>query len=231
MKQDGLSWQPATLFRFIIADDHEMVRIGLRFLLEADGELKLIGEAVNGREALELCRRLQPDLALIDVQMPEMDGLEATRAIRQECPLTSVIIITAHDDPRYVRAAFEAGAAGFVLKGMPCSELRAVVQQVLSGESRFNMERAVCRPRQGACEPGAWALPQQERLTPRERDVLRLVAQGQTNREIAFRLSLSAGTVKSYVERVIAKLGAADRTQAAVRAVELGLLDNRATNG
>jgi len=225
MKHDTLAWWPSSRIRFIIVDDHEMVRVGLRHMLEAESELELVGEAATGREALDLCRSLRPDLVLMDVQMPEMDGLEATCAIKQECPATSIVIVTVHEDPSYLLAALKAGASGYVLKGVSRAELIATMRQALDGEVMLNGDLATRALQQLSREAQPHPEPPLEHLTPRERDVLRLLAQGQTNREIAHNLLLSAGTVKIYVEHIIAKLGASDRTHTAVRAFEHGLLD------
>src|SRR6059058_2153259 len=126
--------------RLVIADDHELSRAGLRAMLTGQRGLEVVGEAENGREALQLCRRLQPDLALIDVRMPEMDGLTTCRAIKQECTATSVILVTVHTNPDYLFEAIKAGAAGYVLKDISQRELISTVQKVLHGESILNQE-------------------------------------------------------------------------------------------
>ena len=209
--------------RLVIADDHDLVRAGLRSVLARERGVELIGEATTGKEAVSLCRRLQPDLVLMDVRMPEMDGLAATRAIKAECPRTSVIIVTMHENPDYLFEALKAGAAGYVLKDASQRELVTAVRQVLRGEALLNAEVATRLLQRLATEttqpPPGPTVP----LTAREQDVLRLLAQGQTNREIAKNLIVSVGTVKVHVERILAKLGVSDRTQAAVRAVELEL--------
>jgi DNA-binding NarL/FixJ family response regulator len=211
--------------QLIIADDHELARAGLRSMIGGEAGLTIVGEATNGREALELCRRYQPDLALLDMRMPEMDGLAATRAIKDECPRTAVIIVTMHENPDYLFEALKAGAAGYLLKDASQRDVVTAIRQVLRGESLLNQDLATQLLRRLAGEAGGSPRPRPpERLTPRELDVLRLLAQGQTNREIARRLVVSVGTVKVHVEHIIAKLGVSDRTQAAVRAVELGLL-------
>jgi len=211
--------------RLIIADDHELARAGLRSMIGGEPGLEIIGEATNGREALELARRYEPDLALLDMRMPEMDGLAATRAIKQECPKTAVVIVTMHENPDYLFEALKAGAAGYLLKDASQREVVTAVRRVLRGESLLNQDLAtqLLRRLAGEASGAAGARPP-ERLTPREHEVLRLLAQGQTNREIAKSLVVSVGTVKVHVEHIIAKLGVSDRTQAAVRAVELGLL-------
>jgi DNA-binding NarL/FixJ family response regulator len=160
----------------------------------------------------------------MDVRMPEMDGLAATQAIKRERPATSVIIVTMHENPDYLFEALKAGATGYILKDATQRELVAAVRQVLRGESLLNADIAVQLLRRLANDvrgkPAQPAVP----LTPREVEVLRLLAQGLTNREIAGELIVSVGTVKIHVEHIIGKLGVSDRTQAAVRAVELGLL-------
>ncbi len=210
--------------RLIIADDHELARAGLRGMLMGEAGLELVGEATNGREALELCDQVHPDLALLDINMPEMDGLAATRAIKQMNPSISVLIVTMQANPEYMFEAIRAGAAGYVLKDASRFDLLSAVRRVLRGESSLPTEMSgqlLQRLAQQAATPSA---PLSERLTPREQEVLRLLAQGKTNREIAAVLVLSPGTVKIHVERIIAKLGVSDRTQAAVRAIALGLI-------
>ena len=224
MSNDILLWRKAKPARLVIADDHELARAGLRAMLTGQRGLEVVGEAANGREALMLCRRLQPDLALIDVRMPEQDGLATCRAIKQECPATSVILVTIHENPEYLLEALKAGAAGYVLKDISQRELITAIQGVLRGESILNKELVIRLLGRMASE-----MPLQEELpagslSPREREVLQLVTQGQTNREIAQNLTVSVSTVKIHVEHILAKLGVSDRTQAAVRAIELGLL-------
>jgi DNA-binding NarL/FixJ family response regulator len=210
-----------TLARLIIADDHELARAGLRNMLAGDRGLTLVGEASNGREALELCQELQPDLALLDIRMPEMDGLTATQAIRQACPQTRVLIMTTHANPDYLLAALKAGAAGYVLKDIDRHELLSTIRRVLTGASVLSGEIAA-RALQHMVDQQSSAPSDQ--LTPREREVLAQIVEGHTNRQIAQVLSISLGTVKFHVEHIIGKLGVTDRTQAAVRAVERGLL-------
>jgi DNA-binding NarL/FixJ family response regulator len=210
--------------RLIIADDHEMARAGLRGMLDGERGLELVGEAGNGREAVALCRQLQPDLALLDVRMPELDGLAATRAIKQVSPKTSVLIITTHEQHDYLIAALKAGAAGYLLKDISRQELLMAIRRVLRGESILDSTVASRALQRLSGELRTYDGPTPERLTPREHQVLQLLAQGQTNREIAGQLTLSVGTVKIHVEHIIAKMGVSDRTQAAVRAVECGML-------
>ncbi len=210
--------------RLVIADDYELIRTGLRAMLTGQRGLEVVGLAANGREALALCRRLQPDLALIDVRMPEMDGLATCRSIKQECPATSVILITVYEKSEYLIEALKAGAAGFVLKDITQPELITSIRRVLRRESLLNSEVVVrlLGHLDGETSSREELLPKQ--LSDREYEVLCLLAQGKTNPEIAQQLTISVGTVKIHVEHILAKLRVSDRTQAAVRAIELGLL-------
>jgi DNA-binding NarL/FixJ family response regulator len=221
--------------RIIIADDHVLVREGIQAMLESEPDLEVIGEAADGREALELCRELCPDLVLMDVRMPVMDGLEATREIKRECPEASVLMVTTYESSDYLFEAIKAGAAGYVLKNVSKPQLSDALRRVLSGESPLNQELAMEMLQRFAVkeespterpskleEPSGQ--PLDESLTDRELEVLGLLASGLTNPEIARRLVISPGTVKHHVRHIASKLGVSDRTQAAVRAVELGLL-------
>ncbi len=217
--------------RLLIADDHALIRDGLRSMLGGEPDLEVVGEASNGREALELCRALRPDLVLMDVRMPEMDGLEATRAIKREHPEIGVLIVTMHENPDYLFEAIKGGAAGYVLKDAFRDELITAVHEALDGELPMDPNLAARLLRRLADETRerarASVRPSSELsnpLTPGELEVLKLLAQGHTNHGIAQSLALSTGTVKTHARRVIAKLGVSDRTQAAVRAFELGLV-------
>jgi DNA-binding NarL/FixJ family response regulator len=224
MSNEPLLWRKSKPARLVIADDHELARAGLRAMLTGQRGLELVGEAANGREALALCCRLQPDLALIDVRMPGQDGLTTCRAIKEQCPATSVILVTMHENPEYLLEALKAGAAGYVLKDISRYELLTAVQRVLSGESILDKELATRLLQHLAHEMSYQEELPLVRLSPREREVLQLLTLGQTNREIAGNLTLSVSTVKIHVVHILAKLGVSDRTQAAVRAVELGLV-------
>ncbi len=212
------------LARLVIADDHELARAGLRTMLIGQHGLELLAEARNGREALELCHQLQPDLALIDVRMPDMDGLATCRSIKQDVPTTNVILITMHENPHYLLEALRAGASAYVLKDVTQRELLTTIRRVLRGESVLDPDIMVrVLGHMSGDVPTHEHLPVVQ-LSPREREVLQLLSQGLTNREIARSLIVSISTIKIHVEHILAKLDASDRTQAAVRAIELGLL-------
>ena len=235
--------------RLLIADDHHLVREGLLAVLEGEPDLEVVGEALNGKEAVEMCRLYRPDLVLMDVRMPEMDGLAATRKIKEDSPQTSVMMVTMHENPDYLLEAIRSGAAGYVLKDAAGERLIEAVRRTLEGEVPLNEGLAMRLLRrlagdgeqqqeeqQGELEEEA-ALdevgeqrrrrppPLPKGITPREAEVLRLLAQGRTNPQIARTVLSSVSTVKIHVQNIIAKLGVSDRTQAAVRAIELGILD------
>ncbi len=223
--------------RILIADDHALVREGLRTMLSGEVGLEVIAEANDGQQALSLCRELGPDLVLMDVRMPVMDGLEATKRIKQEMPKTSVMMVTMHENPDYLFEAVKAGAAGYVLKDASGERLLGAVRRTLEGESPLNQELAMrllrrlarespVATRAGAHQAGSGApahsrgAAEIENLTPREVEVLKLLSQGQTNPQIAQNLLFSVSTVKAQVRSILSKLGVSDRTQAAVRAIE-----------
>jgi DNA-binding NarL/FixJ family response regulator len=213
--------------RLLLADDHALARSGLRAMLAPEPDLEVVGEARDGAEALRLCRALRPDLVLLDVRMPVLDGIAATRALKAEFPTVAVIVVTIHENPDYLLQALRAGADGYVLKDTTQQQLVTIIRQRLRQE--FLLHPGVLGGLLGQLAAEAAhrraALP--ERLTPREAAVLGLLARGRTNREIAAELRLAVGTVKVHVEHILAKLSAADRTEAAVRAVQLGLVAAR----
>jgi DNA-binding NarL/FixJ family response regulator len=210
--------------RIMIADDHDLARAGLKNMLSGEQGLDIVGEATNGEEAVRLCRELQPNLILMDVRMPIMDGLAATREIKKVSPRTAVVMVTMYEDENYLFEALKAGAAGYLLKDQTQREVVRTVRQVLRGESLLNPTVSNQLLRRLISEVTAPSEPTSKRLTTREIGVLKLIAQGKTNAEIARDLNISPGTVKVHVERIISKLGVSDRTQAAVRAVAMGLV-------
>ena len=207
--------------RLLVVDDHDLARHGLMAILAASPDLEVVGEAKTGREAIEAARELVPDVVLMDVRMPDMHGLDATRRIKEERPRTAVIIVTNHEDPAYLRTAIDAGAAGYLLKDVSRELLVGAVREVAGGGTFIETQtlRSVLSQ-----VPVAGPAPEAARaLTRREREILVHVAQGLSNREIAERLVLSPETVKSHVAAVLNKLDLSDRTQAAVYAVRHNL--------
>ncbi len=215
--------------RIVVADDHPLFRSALTQLLNTRADIEVVGEAADGQEAIELCRRLRPQMVLMDVRMPRVDGLEATRTIKREFPRTIVLVLTAFEDPEYLSEALKAGAGGYVLKHEPAPQIIDAVRKALTGESPLNQEVAMrlltqLIEEEVPKEVGLKETRPRVSLSPREVDVLRLVARGQTNQQIAQRLFISVSTVKKHVRSIVSKLGVSDRVQAAIRAVELGVL-------
>jgi two-component system, NarL family, response regulator DegU len=218
--------------RLAIIDDQDLAREGLKDMLHDEPDIEVVGEAANGREALLLCSRLQPDLLLMDVRMPEMDGLAATGEIKQRYPLVSVLMVTMHENPNYLLEALKAGAAGYVLKDAPQEEVIDAVRRVREGESPLDSELAARLIRRLAAEGQERGMARSlddeallEKLTRRELEVLGLMKRGLRNRQIAQDLGISLGTAKNHVEHIITKLGVSDRTQAVVKALESGILN------
>jgi len=212
--------------RVLIADDHELARQGLAAILGGAGDLEVVGEAKTGREVIELARAALPDVVLMDVRMPDMDGLEATRRLKEERPRTAVIIVTNHESPEYLRAAIAAGAAGYLIKDVTRDRLVDVVREIAAGGSIIDQQ--ALRGALSDVGPQAGRMRPPQPLTRREREILALVAEGLSNREIAERLVLSPETVKSHVAAILSKLDVSDRTQAAVYAVRNGLAQSNA---
>ena len=205
----------------LIADDHEMVREGLRTLLSDEPDLRIVGEASNGRDAVALAGALHPHVVLMDLVMPEMDGIEAAHGVRAASPDSHVLILTSFADDLQVREALQAGASGYLLKDVLKAELLRAIHDAAQGRPTLHPD-IQRRLMQQITDPAASS--PLDSLTPRERDVLALIGQGCSNKQIAASLRLTQGTVKGYVSAVFAKLGVADRTQAALTAVKHGLV-------
>ena len=225
--------------RVLIVDDQRLMRDGLRVLLELQEGIAIVGEGGNGVEALAQVAATQPDVVLMDVRMPQMDGVEATRALRERGDLPRILILTTFDDDQYVFDALKAGAAGYVLKDLPAADLAAAIRTVHAGGvhldpavaskvvAEFSRLHATPSATPAAAAPGpasAQSGVPVEELTPREREVLRLLATGASNREIGESLFISEGTVKNHISNILGRLGLRDRTQAAIWAKERGLV-------
>ncbi|HEX6052913.1 MAG TPA: response regulator transcription factor [Gemmatimonadaceae bacterium] len=204
--------------RVLIADDHQVVREGLQMILaESDGEIVVVGEASDGDEAVRLATKVQPDVVLMDLSMPRMDGLEATRRLREAGVNARVLILTSFAEREGVRDAVRAGVTGYLMKDVLKSELLAAIRRAADGVPTLH-PRAQQHLMRGLAEPDT---PSPfSVLTPRERDVLTLLARGESNKRIAAALNLSIGTVKGYVSAIFEKLGVDDRTQAALLAAK-----------
>jgi len=214
------------VIRVVIADDQDLVREGLRMMLEAEPDVEVAAEAGNGAEALAAARTHDPDVLLMDIRMPELDGIEATARLVGSNARTRVLVLTTFDLDEYVYRAMKAGASGFLLKDANREQLASAVRTVAAGEALLapaitrRLIEDYCRhPPPGIDQPAAAA-----ELTPRELEVLRLVARGMANAEIAGELFLSEATVKSHVARILSKLGLRDRVQAVVLAYESGIV-------
>ena len=213
--------------RVLLVDDQRLLRDGLRTLLELEEDLQVVGEADDGAAGLARYAELKPDVVLMDVRMPGIDGVEATRRLVGEWPDARVIILTTFDEDEYIFEGLRAGACGYLLKALSGAELAAAIRTVHGGDALLDpavtakvmAEFARLAPPARTIDAGL-----AEPLTDREREILTLVAQGLTNREIAQRLFLAEGTIKNYVTNILQKIGVRDRTQAALRARELGLL-------
>jgi DNA-binding NarL/FixJ family response regulator len=214
------------VIRVLIADDQALVRGGFRMILEAQKDIEVVGEAGDGREAIENARKLEPDIVLMDIRMPELDGLEATRRLLAADGGPRVLILTTFDADEYVYKAMKAGASGFLLKDVRPEQLADAVRVVAAGDAllapaitRRLVEQFVRRPPPGSAKP-----PELADLTERELDVLVLVARGLSNKEIASALFLTEATVKTHLTHILTKLKLRDRVQAVVLAYESGLV-------
>ena len=205
--------------RLLIVDDHAVVRQGLRLFLKVDPELEIVGEAVNGLQAVQMAQELKPDVILMDLLMPGMSGVEATAAIKQLVPETEIVALTSVLEDQSVVGAVRAGAIGYMLKDTDAPELVNAIRAAAAGQVQLSPKAAARLMREVR-------VPQSpEKLTDREVEVLRLLAQGKANKEISRELHISETTVKSHVGAILGKLGVASRTQAALYAVSIGLVD------
>ncbi|HEV1285319.1 MAG TPA: response regulator transcription factor [Bryobacteraceae bacterium] len=200
--------------RVLCVDDHPLVRKGIASILANEADMELVGEANNGREAVEMFKQFKPDVVLMDLRMPDLDGTSATRLIRQEVPEAKIIALTSYDGDQDIYRALEAGVRGYILKEMVHTEVVRAIRTVHSGKRLMPQEVA---------ERLSEYFPQVA-LTPREVEVLGLVAKGMANKEIASKLGTASGTVKMHIQNILAKLGAADRTHAVTIAMERGIL-------
>ncbi|KZN20131.1 MULTISPECIES: response regulator [Pseudomonas] len=211
------------VLRLVLADDHEVTRTGFVALLAGHPQFEVVGQARDGQEAVDACERLLPDIVILDIRMPVLNGLGAARILQQRLPALKVVIFTMDDSPDHLEAAMNAGAVGYLLKDASRNEVIDALQRVAAGEEALNSAVSARLLRRMTERNASGAAPA-ETLTARERQVLGLVASGFSNREIGEELGITTGTAKAHVERVIGKLGAADRTQAAVRGMALGLV-------
>ena len=212
--------------RVLIADDDNLMRAGLRAVLSSDGRIEVIGEAADGREAIEQARLLAPDVVLMDVRMPGLDGIAATRAIATSVPHSRLLVLTTFEDDDYVFGALSAGASGFLLKRTEPEQLIDAIHTIAAGESLLSpaVTRTVIDRMVRYVQPDPSFSRRLRELTPRERDVLELVARGLSNAEIADALTVEESTIKTHMKRILDKLDLRDRVQAVIMAYETGLV-------
>lgn len=215
------------MIHLLLADDQDLIRRGLTALLTTDPELAVVGEATNGREAVKLVAKLNPDVVLMDVRMPVMDGVAGTREICQQFPATKVLMLTTFDDQDYVIQALQAGASGYLLKDTPFEELTQAIYLIHKGYTQIGPGLV----NKVLTQPPSVALPKDSKtwatLSEREKDIVRLVAQGYNNREIAQSLHIAEKTVKNYITNILSQLNLRDRTQLAIAALRVEPSKNR----
>lgn len=217
----GTDDAPATLIGVVIADDHEVVRRGLSMTIAGEADMRLLGAATTGAEAIALVQATQPDVVLLDIQMPDTDGITAAAALRAAHPALPILMLTSYSDDARIYAALRAGASGYLLKEMSGDALVAALRAAARGEPQLHPK--IARRLMDRVTPPEDPLAQ---LSPREHEVLRWVARGLSNKEIAVASDLTEQTVKSYVRDILSKLDVADRTQAALLAVRYGVMWN-----
>jgi two-component system, NarL family, response regulator LiaR len=215
--------------RILLADDHVMLRQGTAELLRREADIEVVGEAVNGEEAVSLANQTQPDIVVMDIRMPVLSGIEATRIIRESLPQVQVLVLTAHDDDQYIFSLLQAGASGYLLKTAPVSELVKAIRQVQAGESP--LDPAIARKvvvRMSGSSPASPTPAEDgqpiEALTPRELEVLQLLAQGLSNRNIGEALFISDRTVQAHLTSIFAKTQVSSRLEAVLNAIRRGWL-------
>lgn len=214
--------------RVLIADDHRVVREGLAAILKSRTDMDVVGEATNGIEVIEKAKALKPDVVLMDVSMPQMNGVEATWAIRKLFPETGIVVLTMHDDDATIFDLLRAGVHGYLLKDADSSEIIKAIQSIYKGESMIHpsiARKILGEFSQRELEQVKKAPPRTYNLSAREVDVLRRVAKGKTNKEIASDLQLSEKTIKNHVRNIFHKMGVYDRTEAAMKGVQEGIID------
>ncbi|MEH2245812.1 response regulator transcription factor [Nostoc sp.] len=207
------------MIKVLLVDDQSLIRQGLKALLELESDLEIVGEAENGEQAINLVAEFQPDVVLLDIRMPIMDGVAATQEIQKRFAKTKILVLTTFDDDEYVSAALQNGAMGYLLKDTPSEELAVAIRAVHKGYTQLGpgiVKKLLTQfsngtPTQSSAVPSSLA-----ELTPREKEVLRLIATGASNREIAQKLYISEGTVKNHVTNILNRLNLRDRTQAAI---------------
>ncbi|MTJ51106.1 response regulator transcription factor [Dolichospermum sp. UHCC 0259] len=205
----------------LLVDDQSLIRQGLRALLELEIDIEIVGEAENGQTAINLVKKLQPNVILMDIRMPIMDGVAATKEINQHFPHSKILILTTFDDDEYVKAGLQNGAMGYLLKDTPSEELAVAIRAVDKGYSQLGpgiVKKLITQFPATLSQPVLAVPPNLTELTPREKEVLRLIAIGDNNREIAKKLYISEGTVKNHVTNILNRLHLRDRTQAAILA-------------
>jgi DNA-binding NarL/FixJ family response regulator len=214
-----------TRIRVLLVDDDDLMRAGLKAVLSSDERVEVVGEAANGRAAIERVRSLEPDVVLMDVRMPDLDGIAATKEIAAASPEAKVVILTTFEDDDYIFGALSAGASGFLLKRTAPEELLAAIQTVAAGDSLLSpsVTRTVIDRMARQPPPDAGSSRLLDELTPREREVLELLARGRSNSEIAAELVIEESTVKTHVKRILMKLRLRDRIQAVIFAYESGV--------